>query len=130
MNIDELGNRVHRILLAFITATIVFVLACCGGLILFGDRPTNGIRVERLEADIRRSLPVGSTWQEASAWFVSHNIQAGGAKDVLTGLPAKLLLATIPNDSLLESAEIRIAIYFDEDCQLTKIDIYRFVYCL
>ena len=40
------------------------------------------------------------------------------------------LMSTIPNDSLFESAEIRIELYYDSLGRLERKLIYRFVYSL
>ena len=38
--------------------------------------------------------------------------------------------ATIPNDSLIDAAEIRIYLYFDEHGRLRKWSVHRFVFSL
>jgi hypothetical protein len=123
---EELSSRrKSRLGVYVIAAVVVGLVACCGGLALFGDRPTNGIRVEQLEADLNERLPDGSTWEEAEAWFASHGFKTraigekGGRK---IGLGTR-----IPNDSLLESAEIRVELYFSPEGRLKKRVIYRFV---
>lgn len=100
-----------------------------GGLALFGDRPKSGIRVERLEADLNERLPDGSSWEQAEAWFASHGIQPHG---IITSSDNQKvgLGAIVPNDSFLQSAEIRIYVYFGPAGRLTKRSIYRFVYSL
>jgi hypothetical protein len=84
--------------------------------------------VERLEADLKERLPDGSTWEQAEAWFASHGIQQ---EDIVEMSGRRIGLgARIPNDSLLESAEIRIELYFSPDGRLQERSIYRFVCCL
>ncbi len=121
-------RRRGRTLSVVTVSAAVGLLACCGGVALFGDRPLNGIRVDRLEADLNESLPDGSTWEQAEAWFASHDLRTetiaekGGR---ITGLSAK-----VPNDSLLDSAEINIQLYFSPEGQLQKRVIYRFIISL
>jgi hypothetical protein len=118
----------RRIGLMITVAAVVSLFASCGGLVIFGDYPKNGIRVERLEADLNEQLPDGSSWEQAEAWFASHDFQPHliAEKDG----PIVGLGATVPNDSLLESAEIRIEVYFSPDGRLKERVIYRFVYSL
>ena len=113
-------------LLAIVVVAGLF--GCCGGLTLIGGRPKNGIRVEKLEADLRSSLPVGSMWAQAEAWFASHGIEPMGIRD-LNGKEVGLG-AIIPNDSFLESAEIYLYVYFNDAGEVREIIIYRFVYFL
>lgn len=125
---DEPSSRRGKPLRWFLVAAAVGLFACCGGLALFGDRPKNGIRVERLEADLNERLPDGSTWELAEAWFASHGLRPNGIIE-MSGRRIGLM-ANIPNDSLLESAEIRIELYFSPEGRLNHRVIYRFVYAL
>jgi hypothetical protein len=111
-----------------IAAVIVGLFSCCGGFACFADRPLNGIRVERLETNLNAKLPDGSTWEQAEAWFASHGLQPKGISE--KDGPKIGLSATIPNDSLLDSAEIFIALYFSPEGRLEKRIIYRFIYSL
>jgi hypothetical protein len=105
------------------------LFSCCGGIARFGDRPKNGIRVGHSEADLNEHLPDGSTWEQAEAWFASHGIEPGGIYTL--GDNRKVgLHAIVPNDGLLDSAEIRIEVHFSPEGRLTKRSIYRFVYSL
>ena len=97
-------------------------MLCCGGVTYFAVYPLNGIHVARLEADLNQSLPDGSTWEQAEAWFTSHGFRAnriakkGGEKDgQLVGLGA-----AVPNDTLVDSATIYITVYFDTEGRLEK----------
>jgi hypothetical protein len=121
-------KRGRRTLPGIVTAAILGLLACGGGLALFGHIPKNGIRVERLEADLNERLPDGSTWEQAEAWFASHGLQPSDLYD-MDGRKDGLAV-TIPNDSLLDSAEICIELYFSPEGRLNKRVIYRFVYSL
>lgn len=120
------GRRIGRLLSI---AAVIGLFSCCCGLALFGDRPKNGMRVEQLETDLNEQLPDGSTWHQAETWFASHNTQPSviinSADKRKVGLGA-----IIPNDSLLESAEIRIQVYFSPEGRLIKRSIYRFIYSL
>lgn len=121
-------NPVRRIGF-FVALGLVFgVIACCGGLFWLRDRPTNGVYVDRLEADLNERLPDGSSREQAEAWFASHGIKPWGIVELdgrEVGLSTK-----IPNDTLLESAVIWIELYFSPEGRLEKRVIYRFVYCL
>lgn len=119
----------RRRLCSFLIASVtVGLFSCCGGLALFGDRPKNGIRVERLEADLNERLPDGSSWGQAAAWFASYGFQA----DLITDEAGRKigLCDIIPNDSLLQTADIRIEVYFSPEGRLRRRVIYRFVYSL
>jgi hypothetical protein len=122
---DKSKRHIRSVL---ITATVFVLFACCGGLFVFGNRPENGIHVAELEADLRRSLPEGSTWAQTEAWFLSHGIRTGEVSE-LNGRKVGLW-ARIPNHTWFESAEIRISVYFNESGGLQKIIIYRFVFSL
>lgn len=112
----------------FLAAVVAGLFACCGGLAVFAERPKNGVRVGPLEADLNERLPDGSTWEQAEAWFASHELHPGGIYE--PGGRKTGLMATIPNDRLLESAEIRIALMFSPEGRLEKRVITRFVYSL
>jgi hypothetical protein len=110
--------------------TAIGLLLCCGGAAYFAVYPLNGIRVDRLEADLNKSLPDGSTWEQADAWFTSHGFRAkriarkGGEEDGrIVGLGA-----AVPNDTLLDSATIYIQVYFDTEGRLEKRVIKRVVH--
>jgi hypothetical protein len=106
-------------------ALVAGIVACCGGLVLFVDRPKNGIRVERLEADLNERLPDGSSWEQAEVWFASHGFQPS---DIGEHGSKHGLYVIIPNDSLVETgAEIHIELYFSPEGRLEKRVIYRFV---
>jgi hypothetical protein len=113
------------------TMSLVVVLAllvCCSGLVYFGPQPLNGIRVDRLEADLNEHLPDGSTWEQAEAWFASHGFKTGtiGEKSGrIVGLEAQ-----IPNDDILDSAYIYIELYFNQERRLDRRIIYRFIISL
>ena len=126
---EEAPTRRRGITCLVVTVPVVVGLfACCGGVAFYGDRPKNGIRVERLEADLEERLPDGSTWDQAEAWFASHGFQPGTIGE--SGGRKTGLGATVPNDSLLESAEIRIELHFSPEGRLQKRVIYRFVFSL
>jgi hypothetical protein len=111
----------------FVTMVIALFM-CCGGVAFFWQRPLNGIRVDQLEADLNQSLPDGSTWEQAEAWFASHGFKTKtiGEKDgPITGLGA-----SIPNDDLLDSATIHIQLHFNAEKRLEKRVIYRFIMSL
>lgn len=104
------------------------LLTGCSVLFLLAHRPNNGIWANELEADLNQRLPDGSTWEEAEAWFAAHGLRPIEIIDVDSS-PIGMGVR-IPNDSWLDSAEIRIELYFNEKKQLKKRVIYRFVYHL
>lgn len=85
-------------------------------------------RVERLEADLRAGVLPGSPKEAAEAWFAAHGIRLG----LMVGASGRPVgyLATVPNDTWLEPAEIRITVDFDDQGRVTGVTIYRFVYSL
>jgi hypothetical protein len=94
----------------------------------WGSLPQNGVRVERLRAEIAEHLPAGSTRDQVEAWFASHGFETW---DISTTVGRKGGLgATIPNSSWWEDAEIEIEFYFDEAGRLARSFIDRFVYSL
>jgi hypothetical protein len=82
-----------------------------------------------LEADLNQSLPDGSTWEEAEAWFASHGFRAKRIQDAKDGRIIGLG-AAVPNDDLLDSATIYIEVYFNSEGQLEKRVIHRFIHSL
>ena len=126
MNEQVPNKPVKRSRLFLVGTALLGILLSCGGLWFFADKPKNGIRVEQLEDDLRKRLPIGSTWKEAEGWFASHGIKPGAISEL--GGRKIGLGSTIPNDSLLDSAEIRIELYFNEDGRLRERIIYRVVY--
>jgi hypothetical protein len=62
-----------------VTPTLAVVVGGCGsGLWRAAQAPKNGISVERLEAELRDALPLGSDRNRARDWFASHGIQFRG----------------------------------------------------
>jgi hypothetical protein len=102
---------------------VIGLLLCCCGVAYFAIYPLNGIRVDRLEADLNQSLPDGSTWEQAEAWFASHGFRP--LKIAEKGGQMVGLGAEVPNDDLIESATIYIYVYFDTEGRLEKRVIYR-----
>ncbi|VTR93263.1 unnamed protein product [Gemmata massiliana] len=121
----EPTSRQHKA----ITAVALAVLGCCAGLIAFGDRPFNGVRVEQLKADLNERLPEGSSWADGEAWFARHSIRPGVVFKVSDNLKTGLA-ATVPNSSLINNAEIYIELHFGAGGKLEKKTVYRFVYSL
>lgn len=117
------NKRIYRLVWILLVAGL---FSCCGGLTLFGDYPTNGIHVDELETDLNARLPIDSTWEQAEEWFASHGFQTYGIGN--TDNPRVGLGATVPNNSLLETAEIHIDLFFSPEGLLTERSIYRFIY--
>ncbi|MGL6075245.1 MAG: hypothetical protein ACRC8S_13890 [Fimbriiglobus sp.] len=121
-------RRGKRLWLYMVVASISAMFSCCAGLAIFGFEPLNGIQIEQLQADLYEKLPEGSTSEQAQAWFASHNIRPW---DTTSSFGYKCGLgATIPNNSLLEFAEIHIEVSFGPDGRVYKRHISRFVYSL
>lgn len=112
------------------TATLTVKLLVVVGLVFLAVRPTNGIWEWQLKADLERQLPDGSTWDEADAWFAARGIPTSRICQHSSGSPQDKdvvgLYALVPNDSPIENAEIRIALFFDSNGRLYKRDVYRF----
>ncbi|MDB5307549.1 MAG: hypothetical protein JWO38_1751 [Gemmataceae bacterium] len=121
-----MGSRGRRTGLIMAAMLAIGLFGCCGGIALFGARPENGIRVEQLEADLRANVPLGSSREQAEAWITAHGFTPEGISDK-SGRRVGLA-AMIPNDSLLDSAEIRLYIYFDDTGRVREVTIFRFVY--
>jgi hypothetical protein len=119
-------RTVLRLIVAVIAAPIYCLFICYGGLLFLKDRLMNGIRLEYLKADMNKRLPNGSTSAQAAAWFATHGIQP----EVITDSRDRNigLMAIISNSRLVQPAEIRIFVYFNQEGQLTERQIYRFVY--
>ncbi len=62
------------------------------------------------------------------AWLASRGIEPDGGIDAHRR--EACLSAHVPNDTLVESAEIRIYLYFDRQGRLVKRSIDRFVFSL
>lgn len=117
----------------WIALTTVAVVIC-SGLASLAIRPTNGIWVEQLEAELNRELPDGSTEEEAEAWFTSrgffhHSGISFGPADTRKQYRGRIG-AIVPNDSLLEYAEIHIEVMFDAQGRVCRRLIYRYVQSL
>ena len=121
--------RKGRTALFLFTSAAITIIGCCGGLVAFWDWPSNGIRVEQLEAELNDQLPDGSTWEQAEAWFASRGIKT---YEIGEGAPwrASGFSATIPNGNLLISADIEIELYFTPDRRLRHRVIERTIYTL
>lgn len=112
-----------------LAALVVFV---CVGLAYLAVRPTNGIWVGQLEAELNRDLPDGSTEEEARAWCISRGFFTSGLRPnpndtVSQSQFAGGVMALVPNETLLEDGQIQIFIYFDRQGRVCKRDIRRWV---
>jgi len=113
--------------LAIMVAAITASVACCGGgLVHVVFTPVNEFRVEVLEADLKKRLPLGSSRDQAKAWFASHNIRTEGIFDNNGEVG---LAAHFPNGSRLLEAYIVIELYFGDDGRLREQIIYRYIDC-
>jgi hypothetical protein len=105
----------------------VAILACLAGILFVGDQPKNGIRVEQLEADLNQQLPLGSSWEEAEAWFAARGLKASG---IYRGAECRRvgLIAAVPNDTFLEKAHIVISLSFCPEGRLEKYEVARIIH--
>src|SRR5205814_2494718 len=88
-----------------------------GGLYWAGQ-PKNGIRVERLEAEVHEQLPPGSSREDVLAWFAAHEItQVEGLRDMSGGNTG--YKGSVPNDSWLDKGTIQIWCRLDGQGKLT-----------
>jgi hypothetical protein len=101
---------------------LLALLACCAGVDHVAGAPKNGIRVELLQRDIEEQLLPGSTRGEVEAWFASHDIEPS---EIVHDNVAVGLWASIPNDSWLGRATIRIELHFDANNRLKDRVVYR-----
>src|SRR5262245_31068346 len=74
-------------------------------------------RVYLWEADLQRNLPVGSSREQAEAWFTARGLQAspyclGIARDIK---PGHILSASVPDNDWLMDATIFIQVEFDDE---------------
>jgi hypothetical protein len=114
-------RRRRRLLLILAVVSLPFL--CCGGFEFLVRFPTNGTLVERLEADLNERVPLGSTWEQAEAWFASYNMQPGGIYDEANRKIG--IVALISNDSFLQRAQIEIYLHFDPEGRLRERSIRR-----
>lgn len=98
------------------------VLLGAAGLGYAAYRPERGIWVDELKADAERSLPPGSSREQALEWFASHGIsEVKEARDLVgTGYRA-----TVPNSNWMESGEIIITSMFDRQDRLNRLTVIR-----
>jgi hypothetical protein len=122
---DAASNPKPRLRWVLLAAAVVGVVACCGGLSYYSVVPQNGIRVERLKADLEEHLPEGSSREQARAWFASHGIEPFLIVD--NNRCQIGFIAKIPNNTLIEEARIVIELYFDDSGKLRKRIIQRVV---
>jgi hypothetical protein len=122
------ARRWKRIALVAAAVLVVGVLA------VLAVRPSNGIWVDDLEAELNRDLPEGATAAEAEAWFTSrgffhHSGISFNLRDIRQ-LPGGGIGAIVPNSTLFEYAEIDIEVLFDANGRVCKRYIRRWVRCL
>lgn len=105
----------------------VAVIACVGGLLVVGDRPKGGADAEQVEVDLNRHLPLGSSVEEAEAWFDARGIKSQG---IYRGEnPHKVgMVGAIQNDGMFDKARIIISLSFNPDGRLEKCNVARVVY--
>jgi hypothetical protein len=112
------GRRKRLLILA--VATVV-VYACGVGVSRYATRQFLGIDAESLDADLRSSLPLGSSMEAGRAWFARHGIEPW-EDETVTG---RSLTARLPNDTVLETGEIRIWLDYGFEGRLKSIGVGR-----
>ncbi len=100
----------------------IVVCICAGVASRYTTHPFNGIDVEDLDADLRASLSTGSTMDEGHAWFAQQGITP---TEYNRGNISFSLFASVPNNSLLETAEIHILLNYRWDRRLTSVHVSR-----
>ena len=101
---------------------LALVLLGAAGLVYAAYRPERGIWVNELKADAQRSLPMGSSREQALEWFTSRGIEDVKEARDLDGTGYK---AIIPNSSWVEGGEIIVTCMFDGKDQLSRLSVVR-----
>ena len=119
MDVTKRSGRRKRLIVLGVTAIVVCI---CGRVVSrYTTRPFNGIDVEQLDADLRASLSAGSTVEEGRAWFARHGITPTESERYLDFEQ----YASVPNSSLLDTAEIDISLRYDSDRRLRSAHVSR-----
>ncbi len=113
----------RRGLPAWVTvATLAGVLLAGAGVVYAAYRPERGIWVDELRADAERSLPQGSSREQAKEWFASHGITDVKDYRDIVGSGYK---ATLPNSTWMEDAQIIVTCMFDREDHLNRLNVTR-----
>jgi len=126
---DPAGQKPGRFRFCLLVAGIICVIGGCIGVGYLAIRPEGGVTVKQLEAEVKEKLPIGSSRKQVYAWFASHGLYPADIVEISSGRSVGLG-TSMPNNTFLEMAEIRISVYFDSADRLERVHIYRFVYSL
>src|SRR4051812_44464802 len=66
--------RRRKLLLVIIGSLAIAVGSYCLERLQPKNGPPDGYRVEQLEPDLKRSVPLGASRSEAAAWFAAHRL--------------------------------------------------------
>jgi hypothetical protein len=106
-----------------LSLSLVAICASCGSLIYYNNEPIRAF--EHLKQEIEADLPLGTPRADVERWFKNRQITHGDIVDENNRICG--LITSLPQRSFLQTAEIRIALYFDDSNRLKKLHVYRFV---
>lgn len=119
-DIRTASRRRKRLMILAVVA--VTLCACVAGLVHFAIYPFNGMFAGRLDADLQASLSVGSTMDEGRTWFARQGIEPS---ETVLGVSGYLIFATLPNDTLFDTAEVHIRLRYDSQGRLRSTTVER-----
>jgi hypothetical protein len=126
---DAATNQKPRNRWAILVAVVAF-FSCCGYPTYYCVvEPWWGeVRVKRWKADLDENLPVGSSREQAEAWFASRGLKPND----LIGPDGRRagLAATIPDGMPPVNGAIRIELGFDDNGAVRERIVYRVEYSL
>jgi len=127
LDIRTASGRRNR-LLALAVVTVAFC-ALAAGLSHYAAHPFNGMDAQGLDSDLQSSLPIGSSMDAGRTWFATYGIEPLETvlEDKETGCVSHLIYARVPNNTLLETAEIDIWLRYDTERRLKSAKVQRFV---
>lgn len=80
----------------------------------------------RLEESAGRALPLGSSWEEAEAWFAARGASFGAHGDG----QQRVMYSRFPNSGLISSEELLLELEFGPDGRLRTRHVRRLNYDL
>jgi hypothetical protein len=120
------GRARRRGALPWWVTLLVFAALAAGGFAAwhYANRPGNGVRVDDLRADLVAQLPPGSTGDQIEGWFRDHGIT--GYSETLDINRQKVgYHAVVPNDTLMDRADIMIECRTDKAGRLVESSVDR-----
>jgi hypothetical protein len=106
------------------------IIGGCAGLYDYLSIPYSGVDFEKLEGDIRRELPPGTTRQVVLRWLKGRADDYYWSVSELSGTKDPIIMVGIDHESFLEDAGIYIYFYFDANGRLERFTIDREVIML